>query len=355
MNGRIRSDGHGRRGVDRVNIGGKEAEREGANSSPLGQRLSSIWNGLGKYKRTGNSLSAQHGTNPGEAREVPTGALNFAPESDGDAAPVVVQGDATNWQGAVLGLPDPDTVPRLTSNDRGLLQSVAQAVPRVVESVDATLHEARRALILARSDVCTAGQDRERATAIHKGASERIVEWYTRAVLDEMQGRFPAEIGPLDDVFAARVAEWLREPTLEGIGELADYGVGVVGADVPFERLMEQALEHAKPDKNPEVSRLHDAERVAFLKWTQSAKTSRALEAHATRLEERVLKLQDVSAMAHMTNQAVAAARDANALVAEGEVDTPAAEHARDLTQHADEMLAALSATFGAYNDALRG
>jgi hypothetical protein len=36
-------------------------------------------------------------------------------------------------------------------------------------------------------------------------------------------------------------------------------------------------------------------------------------------------------------------------------VDTPAAEHARDLTQHADEMLAALSATFGAYNDALRG
>jgi len=146
----------------------------------------------------------------------------------------------------------------------------------------------------------------------------------------------------------------LREPSVAGVAELADYNVGAVGGGEPFDQLMEDALERVTSRENPEASRLHEAENVAYQEQRRAETTFEVLDGQLSRLHKRVLALQDASAAAHLTSEAVKAAREANSLVADGEADTPASEHARNLTRLAQDMLMDLNGMLGAINDEMR-
>lgn len=349
----INPAGKGGGGFEPFNIGPNGDEGADVDPSPLRQPSSELWEGLKRYKRT--DLPSKTGPRAGddEVNDARSEGARFAlsPGADveGDA-----QGVATNEPDAVSGRPNLIAGPRSISDEHRAWQQSAQALPRIVESVDATLHETRSAYMRARSEVRVAAQDLAQAIHVSGKAKERLMGWYEEAIVEEVRGSFPKEVDPIDDGFTMRVATWLREPSVAGVAELADYDVGAAGGGDPFDQLMEDALDRVTSRENPEASRLHEAEDVAYLEQRRAETTFKVLDEQLSRLHKRVLALQDVSAAAHLTNEAVKAAREADSLVADGEEDTPAAEHARSLTRLAQDMLTDLNGMLGAINDEMR-
>ncbi|TAM48911.1 MAG: hypothetical protein EPN57_27260 [Paraburkholderia sp.] len=345
--------GKGWRALEPINGSPNGNEEADVDPSPLPQSGWAFLKGLKKYKRA--DLSVKSGSRAGkdDVNEARSDESSFALAPGADVERVA-RGVTTNEPAAVSELPTLISDPQSISDERRSLQQSAQALPRIVESVDATLRETRSAYMRGRSEARLAARDLAQAIDVSKKAKERLANWYTDAVIDEVRGSFPGEIGPIDDGFAIRVATWVREPTVVDVAELEDYDVGAVGAGDPFDRLMEGALERVTSRENPEAARLHEAENVAYLEQRRAETTFEVLDGQLSRLHKRVLALQDASAAAHLTHEAVKAAREANSLVAEGEADTPASEQARNRTRLAQDMLGHLNGMLGAINDEMR-
>lgn len=353
MNEGIDPAGKGWRGFESFNIDPNGEQDAKVDSAPLRQSSATFWEGLRKYKREGVSRKSGPRVGNEDVNEARSDESRFALAPGADAEDVARR-VTTNEPAAVRELPIPIAGPRSIADERRALQQSAQALPRVVESVDATLHETRSAYMRARSEARVAARDLAQAIDVSKKAEERAVNWYVEAVIDEVRGSFPGEVGPIDDGFATRVATWLREPSVAGVAELADYDVGAVGGRDPFDRLMQDALDRVTSREDPEASRLHEAENVAYSEQRRAETTFKVLDEQLSRLHKRVLAFQDASAAAHLTNEAVKAALEANSLVVDGEADSPAAEQARTLTRLAQDMLGDLNGMLGAINDEMR-
>lgn len=345
--------GKGWRGLEPFNVSPNGNEAADVHPAPLRQSSSAFWEGLKRYKRADLPLKSGPRAGDDDVNEARSDASSFAlaPGADVERA---ARGVTVNESAFVSELPTLFTGPHSISDERRSLQQSAQALPRIVESVDATLRETRSAYMRGRSEARLAARDLAQAIDVSNRANERLVNWYAEAVIDEVRGSFPGEVNPIDDGFAIRVATWLREPSVAGVAELADYNVGAVGGGEPFDQLMEDALERVTSRENPEASRLHEAENAAYQEQRRAETTFEVLDGQLSRLHKRVLALQDASAAAHLTSEAVKAAREANSLVADGEADTPASEHARNLTRLAQDMLMDLNGMLGAINDEMR-
>lgn len=349
MNDGIDPAGKGWRGFEHFEIDPAGELNEDLDASPLRQSGSAFWDGLRRYKRSDISIKRGQHTGNDEPNAAPRGDSRFSLASGADIEQVA-QGAATNESAGSTESP----IPHSMSDERRALQRSAQAVPRIVESVDATLHETRSAYMRVQSEARVAARDLARAIDAFKKAEERLVNWYAEAVIEEVRGSFPREIGPIDEDFAERVTTWLREPSVASVTELADYEVGAAGEGAPFDRLMEDALDRVTSRENPEVARLHEAEDAAYAEQRRAETTFKVLDGQMSRLHKRVLALQDASAAAHLTNEAMTAAREADAVVADGEADTPASERARDLRRLAQDMLGHLNGMLGDINDEMR-
>ena len=105
---------------------------------------------------------------------------------------------------------------------------------------------------------------------------------------------------------------------------------------------------------DPEAARLHDALDAAHFEKERAENVSTVMNGQLSRLYERVRTFEDASVAAHLTGSTVKAACDATAVVADDEVDTPAAEQARSLAQIAERVWIGLNDMLGEINDRTR-
>lgn len=353
MSERINPDGNRWRGLPGFNGVAKGRDNTNAESAPLRQSGSPHWDDLKKYGRPKLRSKDARGASAGDMNHARPDEASIAPRLAADAE-AIAAGSATSEAPAVAAQPGVAADRRSIAEIRADLQKKQLALNLVIEGVDATLQETRSAFMKARTEADLADQELRAADDAHEKAGEQVVDWYTRAVIDEVRGSFPPEAGAIDDAFVGRVASWLRDPPVDDVAELAGYGVGAQKQADALDQLMESALERVTARNDPEAARLHDALDAAHFEKERAENVSTVMNAQLSRLYERVRTFEDASVAAHLAGSTVKAACDATAVVADDEVDTPATEQARSVAQVAERVWIGLNDMLGEINDRTR-